>query len=46
MNRHEWQELETPFVTMKCKHCGQLIESENAEEWNLKIFANCPESLN
>ncbi|MEW9668756.1 hypothetical protein [Ammoniphilus sp. 3BR4] len=43
MNRHEWQEFEAPFISMKCKHCGQLIQAEDTEEWNLYIFADCPE---
>ncbi|WP_255433968.1 hypothetical protein [Ammoniphilus sp. CFH 90114] len=43
MNRHEWQEFEAPFIKMKCKHCGRLIEAEDSEEWNLIVFADCPE---
>lgn len=44
MNRHEWEQIESPAtISMKCKHCGELINIDNTEHWNLEIFADCPE---
>lgn len=42
MNQHDWETVESTHISMKCVHCGQLIDVEDTEDWNLRIFANCP----
>lgn len=45
MNRHEWvQQAESASIIMRCIRCGERIDTENTEHWNLEIFANCPEN--